>query len=63
MIENELNRFPHYMLPPGKQRIFASLLNYIKNGASIHMGPFLELNYSAVTHVSFISLSPAKFAE
>lgn len=51
MITDALNQFPVYKLPLQTQRMYALILNRVQNGAEIHMGPFWQLNYGAVTEV------------
>lgn len=46
-----LNRFPFYLLPNKKQKMFEFILKRIQNGASVRMGPFRRLDYAAATQV------------
>lgn len=51
MIMDALNLLPVDKLPLRMQAMYALLLNCVQNGTEIHMGPFRELNYTAVTWV------------
>lgn len=51
MIMDALNQLPVDKLPLRMQAMYALLLNRVQNGIEIHMGPFRELNYTAVTWV------------
>lgn len=49
-----LIQLPANKLPMQTQRMYALILNRVQNGTEVHMGPFQELNYTAVTWVRIL---------
>lgn len=58
MIMDALLQYPVNKLPLRIQKMHVLILNRVQNGTEIHMGPFRELNYTAVTwvRISFLCI-------
>lgn len=53
LILDALNRFPFYLLPLKKQRMFVLVVSRMQRAAKFRIGPFAELNYETATKVKF----------